>query len=158
MCRLSVCLSVNYLVSWTAILPFADLPFFFFFCPNFACLFACLLSLFFLAGSWWGPVSHNSKTYSPEGHHSFLSIPRTKLPQVRGGQLRSNVQYHLLKKVKYAQMSTCWHFQIFRVFLPKKKQQTSRQTVDRFANAGTPYYNTSFWKYDVLLYHWGLLE
>ncbi len=42
----SVCSSVIFLVSWTADLPFADFPFFVFFCPSFACLSVHLSSLF----------------------------------------------------------------------------------------------------------------
>ncbi len=45
-CWLSVCLSVIFLVSWTADLPFADFPFFVFFCPSFAFLSVHLSSLF----------------------------------------------------------------------------------------------------------------
>ncbi len=50
--------------------------------------------------------------------------------------------YHMLKKVKYAQMKTCQHFSFSNLSsfpAGKKYWQTSRQTVDRFANAGTPY-------------------
>jgi hypothetical protein len=41
--------------------------------------------------------------------------------------------YHLLKKIKSAQMSTCRHFSNLSCFSAKQKtRQTSRQTVSRF--------------------------
>ncbi len=64
---MSVCLSVVFLVSWTEDLPFADFPFFFFYCHSFACLSAHSPS-FFLAGSWRDPT-----IYSPS-HGAFCHM------------------------------------------------------------------------------------
>ena len=53
----------------------------------------------------------------PRGEKNLMISP------FQGESLRKILYqaYHMLKKVKSAQMSTCWHFQICRVLSPNKK-------------------------------------
>jgi hypothetical protein len=79
-CQLSICSSVDFLVSWTADLPFADFPFFFFFSVSalHICLLFCrlLFRLFFwqdLDEAQYPTTPTSTIRYSPDSHRSFLS-------------------------------------------------------------------------------------
>jgi hypothetical protein len=62
---------------------------------------------------------------------------RVQIPEGRAYVIFLYQAYHLLKKLKSAQMSTCWHFSNLSCFPAKQKtRQTSRQTVSRFGFLG----------------------
>ncbi len=127
---LPVCSSVNFSVSWTADLPFTDIPFFVFFCH--VCLFICRLFFHsvvsFFVFFFWQDLD---RMEAEGGNPTYVSLAREGAIRIvsysgkiegsdsHGEGLRKILYqaYHMLKKVK--SVSTCRHFQICRVFPPE---------------------------------------